>query len=237
MIRALLLLAPALASCSFEGRAQQEPVPDMLHLMSRGSRYMLPGEFVSKVLPSDFRMAGVAFRNGRQITEQPPDKCGVPSSIAGHGSPWIFYFRKPLGVNGGQQVVAVGVDRMEASSRNAAGFYGPETRRTEWKPRLSTPVPDGIMCDVMYMPMTERDRVPWSGGRMFCASFQNPVAKSCYAEFRRHGTIWMTEFQIKNGDTPDDRISYATRFIDSIHVEDDAHAPIPSVPLNHKPRP
>lgn len=232
MTRTLLLLVPALASCSSSGRKQQEPVPHTLHLTSRGAHYVLPGELVSEIQPADFKMAGVAFEKGLQRRAQPPGTpCGTSSSIGGNGSPWVLYFRKPQGPRGDRQVVAVGVDRMETYTTSDNGGDEINAYRKDWKPRLTRPTEQHILCDFIAIPKRGPPNVRWSGGTMLCGQ-DDGHGRECYAELPRHGTLWSTEFILKNGETPDDRISYATRFIDSIHVEDDIHAPRPFIPLN-----
>lgn len=230
--RALPLVAFSLASCSFTERVKQEPVPHTLHLVSRGAHYVLPGELVSEVQQAGFKMAGVAFEKGLQRWTQPPGMpCGTSSNIGGNGSPWVFYFRKPQGPKGDRQVVALGVDRMETYTTSDNGGDEIGAYRKDWKPRLSKPTGTDNLCDVIVLPKDEGSRTQWSGGTMLCG-WDDGRGRECYVEIPRHGTLWSTEFLLKKGETPDDRIAYAVRFIDSIHVEDDVHAPRPFIPLD-----
>lgn len=232
MTRALLPILLVLASCSSNGRERQEPVPHTLHLTSRGAHYVLPGDLISEIQPADFRMAGVAFQKGLQHTAQPPGMpCGTSSSIGGNGSPWVLYFRKPQGPGGDRQVVAVGIDRMETYTTSDNGSDEINAYRKDWKPRLTRPTGQDILCDFITSHKNGPPNPRWSGGTMLCG-WDDGRGRECYVEIPRHGTLWSTEFLLKKGETPDDRISYATRFIDSIHIEDDVHAPRPFIPLD-----
>jgi hypothetical protein len=220
--------------------------PRILHLTSRSAHYLVNEEIVSEIQPASGRLRGFSFHHGllepRTALRNGP--CGTTSNISGNGSPWIVYFSKPSGRRGDQQIIAVGVDRMETSVpmppvRRRISEHGYEivsNRRSDWKP-TQTPEPTGapqILCDQFFAPKVQRR--PWSGGTMLCDP--NPrtiidpktLSHECYIELVMHGTTWMTEFYLREGEQPDDQVRYARRFIDSINLPDDANTSGPFSP-------
>lgn len=244
-ILAIVLAIPTLA-CSPSGAGNA--TPGVLHLVSGPAHYLVDEENVSEVQPASGQLRGVWFHHGLQEpnTASRNQSCGTTSNISGNGSPWIVSFAKPSGRRGDRQIVAVGVDRMETSvpippiqrKISAQGYEIVSNRRSDWRPRLTPEPADShqILCDVMMVPKAQRR--PWSGGTMLCDPSPRTnidlktLSHECFIEIRMHGTTWMTEFYLPEGEQPDDQVRYARRFIDSINLPDDANTPATFSPRN-----
>lgn len=226
--------------------------PGILHLTSRSAHYLVNEEMVTEIQPANGRLRGVSFHHGllEPKTASRNGSCGTTSNISGNGSPWIISFSKTSGRRGDQQIIAVGVDRMETSVPtppirhriSEQGYEIVSSRRSDWEPTL-TPEPADtrqILCDQFFMPKGQRR--PWSGGTMLCDPSPRTnidpktLSHECYIELPMHGTTWMTEFYLPEGEQPDDQVRYAQRFINSINLPDDANAPGPFTPLNPSKR-